>query len=276
VDVLSELELLRAIIETQQLVNACGGEVQDVMSIVVARSLGLTGAEGAAVELLEGDGLVLGSLDGTAVVTVPLRLPVTGEHVGTLEVRSSEPFADHDVELVDALGDLVADALLRARLGAEREDRALHDGLTGLANQRLLLDRLALALARSTRSGEPVTVLFLDLDGFKPVNDALGHDAGDQVLRSVARALAAAVRPSDTVARLGSDEFVVVCEGVVDAYLTELLDRMRRTVASAWPGPLPVTSSVGVARSLPGDSAEAMLARSERAMLAVKQARVLS
>ncbi len=89
---------------------------------------------------------------------------------------------------------------------------ALHDALTGLPNRALLLDRLALALARRARSGRELAVLFVDLDGFKGVNDRIGHEAGDQVLVTSAARLCAIVRPADTIARLGGDEFVVVAE----------------------------------------------------------------
>lgn len=96
------------------------------------------------------------------------------------------------------------------------EDRltylALHDPLTGVANRLALLDRLALAIARTRRRPDSLAVLLLDLDGFKEVNDRAGHAVGDRLLAEVAARLAATVRPGDTVARLGGDEFVVVLE----------------------------------------------------------------
>jgi diguanylate cyclase (GGDEF)-like protein len=210
-----------------------------------------------------------------SMLVVPLLLPVTEECVGVLEVRSPEPdrFDDHDVELLDAMGDFIASALRHALDRADQEERAMRDPLTGLANRSLLLDRLAVGLARASRSGEPVTVLFLDLDGFDAVNDQLGHEAGDQVLRSVARALSATVRPSDTVSRLAGDEFVVACEGVHEPHVAELLERVRWAVATAWPGRLPVCASVGIARSTPDDTAEGILHRADLAMYDVKRAR---
>jgi diguanylate cyclase (GGDEF)-like protein len=107
----------------------------------------------------------------------------------------------------------------QARYASELEHLsglALHDPLTGLPNRMLLQDRLRHALTSQSRRGGHVGVLFLDLDGFKAVNDGYGHAVGDQVLAAVAARLRSAVRGGDTPARMSGDEFVVVCEGVDD------------------------------------------------------------
>jgi diguanylate cyclase (GGDEF)-like protein/PAS domain S-box-containing protein len=109
---------------------------------------------------------------------------------------------------------------------------AFHDPLTGLPNRTLVVDRLTQALDRAARSQDHVAVMFLDLDYFKSVNDDMGHEAGDELLRLTAGRLDAAVRPGDTVSRLGGDEFVIICESVHDPReALRIAERVRTTMA---------------------------------------------
>ena len=137
---------------------------------------------------------------------------------GVIGVHAVEPrvFTDDDLLFVEAVAGILGSALGRVEAESDLRERALRDPLTGLANRTLLLDRTKSALARLARSGETVAVLFLDLDNFKPINDSLGHDTGDAILRQVADRLQAAVRPADTVARFGGDEFVVLSDDLPD------------------------------------------------------------
>ena len=118
------------------------------------------------------------------------------------------------------------DVTERVRLEQELMHQAFHDGLTGLANRALFRDRLDQSLSRSTRTGESLAVLFVDLDGFKQVNDTLGHDAGDQLLEEVSRRFATAIRPSDTLARLGGDEFALLLEEAGEPLAVTVAERL--------------------------------------------------
>jgi diguanylate cyclase (GGDEF)-like protein/PAS domain S-box-containing protein len=108
----------------------------------------------------------------------------------------------------------IRDATERIRLEKDLKHRALHDPLTGLANRALFFDRLHQAMLGSKRDRRPVAVVMLDLDGFKTVNDAFGHVAGDHVLKKVSAQLQAGVRSTDTVARIGGDEFAWILPSV--------------------------------------------------------------
>jgi len=162
---------------------------------------------------------------------------------------------------------------------------ALHDPLTGLPNRVLLVDRLRHALASQRRRGSRVGVLFLDLDGFKAVNDVHGHAVGDEVLATIAARLRNAVRAGDTPARLGGDEFVIVCEGVVDdAALVVAAQRLEGAVcAPIVLGDITIRLGASIGRVLsdpdsvesPSYAATRMLAAADHNMYDVKRARQL-
>jgi diguanylate cyclase (GGDEF)-like protein len=168
---------------------------------------------------------------------------------------------------------------ISARKEAEEQawQHAHMDTLTGLPNRRLLRDRLAIEIRKAQRSHETLALLFIDLDGFKQVNDLLGHDAGDLLLKNVAQRLKACVRESDIVARLGGDEFTVVLTGLIDASPIEFLCAKILIMLS---GPFSlgnesgyITGSIGVAVS-PQDasSPDELLRKADQAMYAAKQA----
>jgi diguanylate cyclase (GGDEF)-like protein len=165
----------------------------------------------------------------------------------------------------------------RQDLEAELQHQAFYDTLTGLPNRALFLDRLGHALARSRRVDEGLAVLFLDLDDFKLVNDSLGHAAGDELLRGVAQRLTASLRPGDTAARFGGDEFTVLLEQVADATeAAAIAERLRAALAV----PLSVAGrslvagvSVGLAGSFVGEDAATASALLQAADLALYQAK---
>jgi diguanylate cyclase (GGDEF)-like protein/PAS domain S-box-containing protein len=185
-------------------------------------------------------------------------------------VRTDDGRAEHAIVIVE-------DATARHEHEERLRYRVLHDALTGLPNRELFADRLGLALDRSRRSGDRIAVLFLDLDGFKQVNDQLGHEAGDRLLQIVASRLSEGTRGHDSVARMGGDEFVILSEDArnpkdVEAMASRLLAALERPITLDGTV-VRVDASVGVAISVgPDDRPEDLLRQADMAMYAAKEA----
>ncbi|MGH8867449.1 MAG: putative bifunctional diguanylate cyclase/phosphodiesterase [Actinomycetes bacterium] len=155
---------------------------------------------------------------------------------------------------------------------SELEHHALHDGLTGLPNRVLFMERLDHALARAQRRGTPVSVLYVDLDDFKIVNDTLGHEAGDRLLIACSERLLTCVRLEDTVARLGGDEFGILIEDTGESAATAAT-RITQAFSSVWPvigGQVAVRASVGVATLDGHGDVDHLLRQADAAMYAAK------
>jgi diguanylate cyclase len=180
-----------------------------------------------------------------------------------------------DPEILQAKVSVFVD-LARLRHEAEvLSHRSLHDELTGLPNRTLYLDRLEHALTRLAREPSLVAVLFLDLDGFKAVNDRLGHFAGDRLLVEVAARLQAGIRATDTAARFGGDEFLVLCEDLHDELEVEhVADRVRAALARPHElegEEVELKVSIGVAATDdPAASPELLIRAADEAMLRAK------
>jgi diguanylate cyclase (GGDEF)-like protein len=143
-----------------------------------------------------------------------------GRVVGSLVVASyteNRRFSPAEQEVLQAFAEHASLALTDARNYRDALHRALHDQLTGLPNRSLFLDRLEHAMARVPRARRRLAVLFLDIDGFKAVNDTFGHAAGDEALLAIAQRISSCLRPSDTAARFGGDEFAILLEDVAGA-----------------------------------------------------------
>ena len=167
------------------------------------------------------------------------------------------------------------DVTERVRLEQELTHQAFHDGLTGLANRALFRDRLDQSLSRSARTGESLAVLFVDLDGFKQVNDTLGHDAGDQLLEEVSKRFGTAIRPSDTLARLGGDEFALLLEEADEplsvTVAERLLERLSKEILLAG-REMSLGASVGVVVHGGGTGkSEELMRHADLAMYAAKK-----
>jgi diguanylate cyclase (GGDEF)-like protein/PAS domain S-box-containing protein len=179
---------------------------------------------------------------------------------------------------VDGFHALVFDTTASKELELRLESEATRDALTGLPNRRLLQRNLPAALARSERQGHSLALLFLDLNGFKAVNDTHGHEAGDELLRQVGQRLVAAVRVTDTVARLAGDEYVVLLEPVGDplADPAAVAAKIDATIAAPFvleAATVQVSVSIGSAVYQPrcGISADELLSGADSAMYAAKR-----
>ncbi len=200
-------------------------------------------------------------------VTAPVRRD--GIRDGVLVAYWPNPcdVPDTACQFVASIANVLAGA--RARRAAETELRhaATHDPLTGLANRRLLEQELAYAAARARRREHPTAVLAVDLDRFKDVNDRFGHAAGDTVIREVAGRLQRAVRETDTVARVGGDEFVVIAEDLPPGELDRVLSRIERAVqhpVSVDGDRVRVGVSIGVVQTSGEHTAAQLLAAADR------------
>jgi diguanylate cyclase (GGDEF)-like protein len=220
-----------------------------------------------------------------AVFTFPLRHDT--DRLGAMDLyrNTTGPLDPHDITIAQTLADVTAAYLVMARA---RDDAraaaesfrqiALHDLLTGLPNRQLLEDRIENAAQRARRSETSAAILFVDLDQFKQVNDAYGHDVGDELLVAIARRLSTLIRPSDTLARICGDEFVFLCE---DLDSPEDVALITNRIADALSVPfesagyeIMITASVGVAYAGPGKRISThLVGEADRAMYEAKRSR---
>ena len=213
-------------------------------------------------------------------VTARLRRTLRSRQPAALEVRGAADGQWLELRVAAAGSGLLVTLLDRT----EQKDReeslaaeAVHDPLTGLLNRVALLQRTEQCLARQARQPSVAALLFIDLDRFKQVNDRYGHAEGDRVFSAVGQRLTGAIRPSDTLARFGGDEFVVLCESLAsEEEVFGVVDRL----AAAIEEPISVNggiavvlgATVGVAFAYgPGDDAAGLIDRADRAMYEAKE-----
>lgn len=185
--------------------------------------------------------------------------------------------------IVEYYAGVARDVTTTRQVQHELLHQATHDALTGLPNRTLFLRKLAEAIERGRTLRTAVAVLFLDLDNLKDVNDSIGHEVGDVLLSHVAKRIIAATRPADVVARIGGDEFVVLCEGVADEHAAvDLAERVRSGITGRtmlMGSEVMISASVGVAvvhpasldDSAPADAAVTLLRNADTAMYRAKQ-----
>ena len=215
-----------------------------------------------------------------SAAVVPIVVPDGIVGVAAVGRADAEIRSHPDVlERLLGMADLAATAFLNARFLERVQREALLDPLTGLGNARLLARAADDALADEPPPGDqPVALLFVDLDGFKPINDAFGHDAGDDVLRTCGLRLKSAVRDSDTVARIGGDEFVVLMPNAGQAAAEATAVRLRDLLVQPMTvggREIQLAGSVGIALASSGDDFRSLLKRADDAMYLAKGRRGL-
>lgn len=187
-----------------------------------------------------------------------VRRALSGEKVvATVEIgdmafhTTYSPQISEDGQVEGVIG-VAADITERRRLEQELEYRSTHDPLTGLANRRLLSERLSRGLQCAGRSEGLVSVLYMDLDGFKEINERYGHETGDELLGAIAGRVERCLRPSDTAARIGGDEFIVLLEGVETEKANEVVGRIEAALTAPFAigeKEIRIGASVGLART---------------------------
>ena len=217
--------------------------------------------------------LLAGSVASTPVGTFAYAAPVLAADALSASLFSSAPLPPLWLALLVPAASLAVLHGIGRRLRRERDalaDAAFSDPLTGVANRRLLMSTAEHEIARHLRADERFTLVMLDLDGFKLLNDRYGHAAGDQMLRDVAVGLTRSLRSQDTVARLGGDEFCVIAPQTANP--RPLADKIIGAVADASPGNHALRTSVGLA-VFPEDGAtiELLLRTADERLLAAKR-----
>jgi diguanylate cyclase (GGDEF)-like protein/PAS domain S-box-containing protein len=292
-------DLLRAAIDkVAEIVGVPTASIVEVLpdGDAMVRAVGGTGASThVGMRYAASPGTLTGTVltDGVSIVTADLRgdarflrAPAAGEGMtagagfvirladrawGVVFAFSPEPrsFTADELAFLESVAKVIGRAIERSESEQTIHHQALHDALTGIPNRTLLLDRLTLALERAIRTGTFVGVLYIDLDRFKDVNDTYGHPEGDALLVAVAEHLTAAIRPGDTVARVGGDEFAVVAETLAGPEeALALAERLLRELATPL-GTL-TGASIGVAVRKGGASADDAMRDADTALYRAK------
>jgi diguanylate cyclase (GGDEF)-like protein/PAS domain S-box-containing protein len=199
---------------------------------------------------------------------------------GALMVKTSAAdkiYRFDELELLEFVSDQIAAAIERRKMLESLHQLAMYDQLTGLPNRRLFHDRLQLTLARAKRNEERFAILYLDLDNFKQANDRFGHELGDELLCETSRRLQDCLRESDTVARIGGDEFVIILDQLPESgWASDVADKVQQALLPEYQlgeVSLAVSASIGIAvYPDDGESASTLLQQADINMYRAKQA----
>jgi diguanylate cyclase (GGDEF)-like protein len=210
-------------------------------------------------------------------MSVPIR--ARDEVIGAIALTRppDDPLTELEVRFLSALADQIALSIHNAQLFRKLEELSTHDELTKLPNRRYLNERLEREMADARRYGHPLSLMMIDVDHFKKLNDRAGHPIGDEALREVGERIRATLREVDTVARWGGEEFVVLLSRAGEAQAIEVAEKLRRTVAdidTAWSREQPfghLSVSIGIAELRDGEDAASLVQRADRAVYVAKR-----
>ncbi|MBC3873796.1 sensor domain-containing diguanylate cyclase [Undibacterium flavidum] len=321
-------QTLLEIIRIQTEIVKAGMDLGAVMALITEHSQKLTHADGAVIEICEGDEMVYRATSGIANPQLGLRISRTGslsgrcvaeasimycadartddrvdrraceavgllsmivvplmyrdDVVGVLKVLSKQvdAFDTNNQFILKMMSELVAASMFHAARFETNElyFHATHDAMTGLANRSLFFDRLRVSMARSIRHNESIAILNLDMDGLKSINDLFGHRAGDAAIKEFARRIESIVRETDTVARFGGDEFMILLNKVGDRagaekHIHRLFDKIHAPFEFE-SNSLTIDASIGLA-IFPedGKTIEDLIEKSDRAMYQQKRSK---
>ncbi len=289
-------------VDNQRLVleASTGGFARDLVGMEIPFGQGITGrcaAENRVINVgnVRSDpGYITSGVEGArSEIAVPIRFEEQLLGVLTIESSTEEAFDDDDVRLLSTLGAQAAVCLHQAQVFAESERLAVTDALTGLYNYRYFYERLHSEMARSARYGHPLSLVMVDLDDFKEINDRFGHLKGDEVLREIGRKIKKNTRTTDATmttkqadidipSRYGGEEFIIIMPEAAApgaAIAAERLRVMIETEVGRVVGltdengqPWPVTGSFGVAAFVPGLGPESFIRRADEAVYRAKRA----
>ena len=208
-----------------------------------------------------------------------IAIRVRDEIIGaiTLTRPPGDPLGEVETRFVSALADQVALSIHNAQLYRRLEELSTHDELTKLPNRRYFTDRLARDLADARRYGHPLSLLMIDVDHFKKLNDRCGHLVGDEALIVVSNTLRASVREVDTVARWGGEEFTVILSHASEKEAVEVAEKLRLAIAAlhaSWSIGQPfghISVSIGAAELLEGEDGASLIQRADRAVFSAKR-----
>ncbi len=209
-----------------------------------------------------------------------IALPVTREgkihaFIGMDSVIETNKWSKKDIELLRIIANILANVLTPVQIDKETKFKAYHDSLTKLPNRFLFSNRLNQEISLAKKSGKNIAVVFLDLDGFKAINDSIGHRGGDQLLKQVAQALKNIIGPADIIARFGGDEFLIMIDNIETKYeISKIADKIMTVFSSPFrveEQEFQVTASAGIAvYPIDGEEAEILIRNADLAMYKAK------